>query len=121
MANKKPTSQDGEYHEPFDLLPEHVKDEHRILRLLGEEIEAIDWYNQRAAVTIDEDALGVFEHARGEEIEHAVMALEWLRRHMPEWGEAMQKILFSENCIGDKCLRRDDVRRARAARRRLDV
>ncbi len=84
----------SEYHE--DNLSEEAKDYHRILKSLMEEIEAVDWYNQRADVTTDPSVKGIVEHNRDEEIEHAAMALEWLRRNDPVWAEELETYLFTD-------------------------
>ena len=85
-----------EYHESWDALPERVKDHHRALKSLQEELEAVDWYNQRVAMTSDESLRDVLTHNRDEEIEHAVMVLEWLRRNMDAWDENLREFMFSE-------------------------
>ena len=84
----------SEYHE--DNLSEEAKDYHRILKSLMEEIEAVDWYNQRADVTTDPTVKGIVEHNRDEEIEHAAMAIEWLRRNDPVWAEELETYLFTQ-------------------------
>lgn len=89
----------SEYHEPQQELDDRVRDLHRALSSLREEIEAIDWYTQRAARCADDQLRRVIEHNRDEEIEHACMALEWLRRTMPEWDEALRTYLFQEGDI----------------------
>ncbi len=86
-----------EYHE--EDLPEEAVDYHRIIKSLIEELEAVDWYNQRAAATDDPTVQGIVEHNRDEEIEHACMALEWLRRRYPAWNENLETFLFSEGDI----------------------
>jgi ferritin-like protein len=87
------------YHEPYDLLSDETKDLHRAITSLMEELEAVDWYNQRADVTTDAQLKAILEHNRDEEIEHAVMVLEWLRRRLPKLDEQMRAILFSEGEI----------------------
>ncbi|MGM0369670.1 MAG: encapsulin-associated ferritin-like protein [Bacillota bacterium] len=87
----------SEYHE--DDLPEEAKDFHRMIKSVMEELEAVDWYNQRAAVTSDESLKAIVEHNRDEEIEHACMGLEWLRRNYPQWDEFMREFLFTEGDI----------------------
>jgi len=69
------------YHEPYDVLSPAARDMHRALWSLIEELEAIDWYAQRAEVTNDAELRAVLLHNRAEEIEHAMMNLEWIRRH----------------------------------------
>lgn len=86
----------SDYHEPPEELSDEIRDAHRALTSLKEEIEAVDWYIQRAARARDDDLRRVIEHNRDEEIEHACLTLEWLRRHRPEWSEAMNTFLFKE-------------------------
>jgi uncharacterized protein len=81
------------YHE--DHLSEGAKEEHRALASLREEIEAVDWYNQRADATADEDLKKILIHNRNEEIEHASMLLEWLRRKQPAFDEQLGTYLFT--------------------------
>ena len=87
---------DYEYHEPWEKLPDDAKNFHRALKSLQEELEAVDWYNQRASVSEDEPLKAVLGHHRDEEIEHACMLLEWLRRNMPAWDEKLKTYLFTE-------------------------
>jgi ferritin-like protein len=84
------------YHEKIDALPESVRDMHRALKSLQEEIEAVDWYNQRQSVATDEDLKQILVHNRDEEIEHACMALEWLRRRDPRWDQELRTYLFTD-------------------------
>ena len=56
----------------------------------------IDWYHQRWAMCTDESLRAVLAHNRDEEVEHAVMTLEWVRRNMPVWDKQLRKRLFSE-------------------------
>jgi ferritin-like protein len=69
---------------------------HRALTSLTEELEAIDWYQQRADACADPQLKDVFLHNRGEEIEHATMLMEWLRRHDARFGALMKTLLFTE-------------------------
>jgi len=71
------------YHEPIELLSESTKNMHRALVSLREELEAVDWYQQRAEACSDTDLAAVLTHNKNEEIEHAMMTLEWIRRHDP--------------------------------------
>ncbi|MFW5856207.1 MAG: encapsulin-associated ferritin-like protein [Bacillota bacterium] len=86
----------SDYHEPERLLDEKTKDITRILQSLKEEIEAVNWYNQRAAATDDEEVEAIVLHNRDEEIEHAAMAIEWLRREIPAFNEELETYLFTE-------------------------
>jgi ferritin-like protein len=85
----------SEYHEPTEELSEEARDAHRALTSLQEEIEAVDWYNQRVDCTKDEELKAILEHNRDEEIEHACMVLEWLRRRTPAWDENLRTYLFT--------------------------
>ena len=87
------------YHEPIELLSEDTKNMHRALVSLREELEAIDWYQQRADVTPDADLKAVMEHNRDEEIEHAMMTLEWIRRRSPKFDENLRTYLWSSGPI----------------------
>jgi ferritin-like protein len=67
-------------HEPVELLSENTKNLHRAIVSLREELEAVDWYQQRAEACTDAELRAVLLHNKDEEIEHAMMTLEWLRR-----------------------------------------
>ena len=84
----------SEYHEPEEKLTEEAIDYHRVIKSVMEELEAVDWYNQRATATNDPDVQAIVEHNRDEEIEHACMGLEWLRRNNPVWDEMLRTFLF---------------------------
>ena len=86
----------GDYHEPEGELSSHARDLHRALVSLKEEIEAIDWYNQRWEACKDPSLRAILGHNRDEEIEHASMTLEWLRRNMPHWDEVLRTYLFTD-------------------------
>lgn len=85
------------YHE--DELPERVKDHHRAIISLMEELEAVDWYDQRVAATSDAELAALLAHNRDEEKEHASMTLEWIRRHDPQFDEMLRTYLFTEGSI----------------------
>jgi hypothetical protein len=87
------------YHEPEGELPPLTRDQHRALTSMIEELQAIDWYNQRVAATPDEELKAILTHNRDEEMEHAMMLLEWLRRNMPPFEEKMTPYLFSSGPI----------------------
>jgi hypothetical protein len=84
-----------DYHESWDALDDHAKNVHRALSSLKEEIEAVDWYHQRVVLCQDEELRSVLAHNRDEEIEHACMTLEWLRRNMEVWDEQLKTYLFT--------------------------
>jgi ferritin-like protein len=83
---------------PAKLGPE-VIDQHRAIVSLMEELEAVDWYNQRAKATDNPDLRAILEHNRDEEKEHAAMALEWLRRNDPTLSQHLKTFLFTEGPI----------------------
>lgn len=87
------------YHEPASELSADAREIHRALASLIEELEAVDWYNQRVDVTGDDDLKAVLAHNRDEEIEHAAMTLEWLRRRFPEFDEELRTYLFTDKPI----------------------
>ncbi len=89
-----------QYHEPYDVLDEETRDLTRAFKSLIEEFEAVDWYNQRMAVTKDESLKSILKHNRDEELEHACMALEYLRRRIPELDDELRENLFKEGPIG---------------------
>ncbi len=88
-----------DYHEPIEVLSEETKNMTRALNSLKEEVEAVDWYNQRVDATEDPELKAIMAHNRDEEIEHACMALEWLRRNMDGWDEQLKTYLFSEGSL----------------------
>lgn len=89
----------GSLHEsPADLGPE-VIDRHRAIVSLMEELEAVDWYDQRAEATQDPELRALLVHNRDEEKEHACMVLEWLRRRDPAFNEQLRTYLFCEGDI----------------------
>ena len=87
------------YHEPIESLSGDVIDRHRAIRSIMEELEAVDWYDQRASATSDESLAAVLRHNRDEEKEHAAMTLEWLRRHDPELDRHLRTYLFTDGPI----------------------
>ena len=89
------------YHEPADELSKQARDFSRALNSLKEEIEAVDWYHQRVDLTENEELKEIMAHNRDEEIEHACMTLEWLRRNMPGWDEELRNFLFKEGDIAE--------------------
>ncbi|HXH59141.1 ferritin-like domain-containing protein [Iamia sp.] len=89
------------YHEPLDKLSERTLDHHRAIAALMEELEAVDWYDQRVEATGDEELAAILAHNRDEEKEHAIMTLEWLRRRDPVFDENMRTYLFTEGSVLD--------------------
>lgn len=83
------------YHEPAAELSPATRNVHRALASLIEELEAVDWYNQRVDATEDEGLKAILAHNRDEEIEHAAMTLEWLRRQLPKFDAELRTYLFT--------------------------
>jgi hypothetical protein len=86
-------------HEPAEKLSPATIDRHRATVSLMEELEAIDWYDQRIDGATDEALKAVLRHNRDEEKEHAAMVLEWLRRQDPVIDEKLRAYLFAEGDI----------------------
>jgi ferritin-like protein len=82
-------------HEPADELSPETIDRHRAITSIQEELEAVDWYDQRVNATSDESLAAVLAHNRDEEKEHAAMTLEWLRRHDPVLDAHLRTYLFT--------------------------
>jgi ferritin-like protein len=87
-------------HEAADALDPKTIDRHRAIRSLMEELEAVDWYDQRADATSDPTLKKVLEHNRDEEKEHAAMTIEWLRRNDAGFDEQLREWLFTDKPIG---------------------
>ena len=88
-----------QYHEPVEKLDDKAMDISRALNSLKEEIEAVDWYNQRVVASNNPSLKAIMAHNRDEEIEHACMVIEWLRRNMDKWDEELRTYLFKEGDI----------------------
>lgn len=89
----------SQYHEPVEELDQKARDITRALMSLKEEVEAVDWYNQRVAASSCPELKSIMAHNRDEEIEHAVMTIEWLRRNMDTWDEELNTYLFKSGSI----------------------
>jgi ferritin-like protein len=90
------------FHEAEDKLTGLTRDLHRALVSLQEELEAIDWYQQRADATTDPELAEILKHNRDEEKEHAAMVLEWLRRHDPALDAVLREYLFQSGPIAGR-------------------
>jgi uncharacterized protein len=86
-------------HEPREVIGDDIVDRHRAISSLMEELEAVDWYDQRVAATRDPELAALLAHNRDEEKEHAAMVLEWLRRHDPHLDLQLRTYLWSSGPI----------------------
>ena len=87
------------FHEAADTLSPRTRDLHRAIVSLMEELEAIDWYQQRVDATGDPALREILEHNRDEEKEHAAMMLEWLRRHDATLDRHLRTYLFTDKSV----------------------
>ncbi|MGH6782509.1 MAG: encapsulin-associated ferritin-like protein [Sphingomonadaceae bacterium] len=87
------------YHEPVEELSDATRDMHRAIVSLMEELEAVDWYNQRADACKDRELKAILRHNRDEEKEHAAMVLEWIRRHDEVLSKELKEYLYSSKPI----------------------
>ncbi len=89
------------FHEQIEDLSEETRDMHRAIVSLMEELEAVDWYNQRVDAAKDTELKAILAHNRDEEKEHAAMMLEWIRRHDTKMNKHLKDYLFTEKPITD--------------------
>lgn len=87
------------YHEPLTELSEETRLHHQAVVSLQEELEAVDWYRQRADACRDEALREILLHNMREELEHACMCLEWLRRNYPDFDSHLREYLFTDGPI----------------------
>src|ERR1700749_4871290 len=83
-------------HEDPKAIGPEIIDKHRAITSLMEELEAVDWYDQRIAASSDDELKAILSHNRDEEKEHAAMVLEWLRRRDRALDANLRKYLFSD-------------------------
>ncbi len=86
-------------HEAAELLDEATIDRHRAFTSLIEELQAVDWYDQRVKATKDSSLGDILAHNRDEEKEHACMTLEWLRRRDPVLDQNLRTYLFTSEPV----------------------
>ena len=90
------------YHEKIDQLSTAGKDMHRAIMSLMEELEAVDWYDQRIEVCQDKELKEILKHNRDEEKEHAAMVMEWIRRNDSAFDKELKDYMFTEKPIAHK-------------------
>jgi hypothetical protein len=100
------------FHESEERLSPATRDMHRAIVSLMEELEAVDWYQQRMDATEDGELREILRHNRDEEKEHAAMVLEWIRRHDGVFDAKLREYLFIEGSIVG---RETEVERAETA------
>lgn len=87
------------FHEAEEKLTPLTRDMHRAIVSLMEELEAIDWYQQRVDAAQDDELREILRHNRDEEQEHAAMVLEWIRRHDASFDSKLKEYLFTDGPI----------------------
>lgn len=88
-----------QYHEPASELSEEARTFARMIASLGEETDAINWYEQRISVEKNKTAKAIMQNAQKEEFKHFGMDLEFLLRQKSEWRTILQDILFKDGDI----------------------
>ncbi len=87
------------YHEKEAFLSQKTKDMHKAIVSLMEELEAVDWYNQRVDACENQELSQILSHNRDEEKEHAAMLLEWIRRNDSKFDKELNRFLFNNKPI----------------------
>jgi len=77
------------YHEALEDLSEETRDMHRAIVSLMEELEAVDWYNQRVDACKDVELRAILAHNRD----------EWIRRHDKRFSKELRDYLFTKKPI----------------------
>jgi len=83
-------------HEDRKDLSDKTLDMKRAIDSLKEELEAVEWYNQRADACKDENLRKILVHNANEEKEHAAMILEWIRQHDKAFAKELKEYMFSD-------------------------
>ena len=91
--------QSAGFHEDVDKLKPETCDRHRAIVSIMEELEAVDWYDQRVDATGDDELRAILAHNRDEEKEHAAMVLEWLRRRDADLARQLRDYLFTDKPV----------------------
>jgi uncharacterized protein len=86
-------------HAPRERLSGETLALHQAITSLMEELEAVNWYRQRADDCDDAALKAILLHNMKEEIEHAAMALEWIRRNSADFDKELKEYLFSRGDI----------------------
>ena len=94
--------QSAGFHEDAGALKPETQDRHRAIASIMEELEAVDWYDQRVDAAGDEELRAILAHNRDEEKEHAAMVLEWLRRRDASLDEQLRNYLFVDKPVMER-------------------
>lgn len=86
-------------HVPREKLRRETLNMHYAIASLIEEFEAVDWYRQRADDCDNKELKAILLHNAREELEHASMVLEWMRRNDGEVNEQLTEYLFKKGSI----------------------
>ena len=89
-------------HAPRERLTAHTLALHQAIASVMEELDAVDWYRQRADDCDEPELKAILLHNAREEIEHAAMALEWIRRFDRDFDKQLREFLFTEGSITDR-------------------
>jgi len=89
-------------HAPRERLTKKTLALHQAISSLMEELEAIDWYRQRADDCEDADLKAILLHNMREEMEHASMVLEWIRRNDKDFAKELEENLFKDGAIAGR-------------------
>ncbi len=89
-------------HAPRERLTKETIHLHQAITSLMEELEAVDWYRQRADDCDDPELKQILLHNMREEMEHAAMVLEWMRRNSKDFEEQLKEYLFTDGPIMDQ-------------------
>ncbi|MBZ0136085.1 MAG: ferritin [Planctomycetes bacterium] len=88
-------------HAPRERISKETLAMHQAISSLMEELEAVDWYRQRADDCEDKALKKILLHNMREEMEHAAMVLEWIRRNNEDFAKELKEYLFKEGDISD--------------------
>jgi ferritin-like protein len=91
----------AEWHEDYNKMSDASRNFSRAIKSVQEELEAVDWYNQRVDACKDQELRRILAHNRDEEKEHAAMVLEWIRRKDGVFSKELKEYLFTDKPIAD--------------------
>ncbi len=101
--------QSAGFHEASEKLKAETRDRHRAIASIMEELEAVDWYDQRVDAAGDDELRAILAHNRDEEKEHAAMVLEWLRRRDPNLDLQLRNYLFVDKPVLEREMELDEA------------